>query len=121
MLQTVFANLITNAMKYNDKPQKWIELGALGPAAVRADRNSNPDHQEAVFYVKDNGIGIAAKHFENIFVMFQRLHGDQQYGGGTGLGLAITQKIIERHGGRIWLESEPGRGTTVYFTLPRAS
>lgn len=101
----VFHNLIANAVKYNDKPEKWVEVGC------RADGGP------PVFYVRDNGIGIAAKHREAVFRMFKRLHGRDKYGGGTGVGLTIVKKIVERHGGRIWIESTPGEGTTFYFTL----
>jgi PAS domain S-box-containing protein len=100
----VFQNLITNGAKYNDKPAKRITLGC--------DMTQFP-----VFYVRDNGIGIAAQHQESIFRIFKRLHELDKYGGGTGAGLTIVKKIIERHGGRIWLESAPGVGTTFYFTL----
>jgi signal transduction histidine kinase len=102
----VFRNLITNAIKYNDKPQKWIEIGV-----------ANHQTEEQVFYVRDNGIGIGEKYYEMIFRIFKRLHGRDQYGGGTGMGLTIVKKIIERHGGRIWVESTPGEGTTFYFTI----
>ncbi|MBD2518918.1 GAF domain-containing protein [Nostoc sp. FACHB-973] len=103
----VFNNLIANAIKYNDKPEKWIEIGyveAASPAPV-------------TFYVRDNGIGIREKHFEAIFRIFKRLHGPSKYGGGTGAGLTITKKIVERHGGKIWVESTYGEGSTFYFTL----
>ena len=70
-----------------------------------------------VFYVQDNGICIPERHWGTVFDMFKRLHPRDAYGGGTGSGLAIVKKVIEKHGGRIWLESEPGRGTTFYFTL----
>jgi len=70
-----------------------------------------------VFHVKDNGIGIPQKHYDAVFRIFKRLHGRDEFGGGTGAGLTIARKIVERHGGRIWLDSLPGEGTTVYFTL----
>jgi signal transduction histidine kinase len=102
----IFYNLVVNAMKYNDKPEKWIEVGwrenAAGPP---------------VFYVRDNGIGIPEKHHDAVFRIFKRLHGRDKFGGGTGAGLTIVKKIVERHHGRIWLESSPDQGTTFYFTL----
>lgn len=101
----VFQNLFSNAAKYNDKPEKWIEVGC--------DRSG----VQPVFYVRDNGIGIAPQHRENIFRIFKRLHEQHKYGGGTGAGLTIVRKIVERYGGRIWLESVPGEGTVFYFTL----
>jgi light-regulated signal transduction histidine kinase (bacteriophytochrome) len=105
----VFQNLIANALKYNDKPVKWIEVGCT-------ENEAHP-----VFYVRDNGIGIPLKHQESVFRIFKRLHEQNKYGGGTGAGLAIVKKIVERHGGRIWLESVPGVGTTFYFTFTGVS
>ncbi|HEY0512602.1 MAG TPA: ATP-binding protein [Thermoanaerobaculia bacterium] len=102
----IFYNLVVNAMKYNDKPRKWIEIGWL------ENRGGPP-----VFYVRDNGIGIPEKHHDAVFRIFKRLHGRDQFGGGTGAGLTIVKKIIERHHGRIWLQSAPDQGTTFYFTL----
>ncbi|MFN6537192.1 MAG: ATP-binding protein [Nostoc sp. EkiNYC01] len=103
----VFNNLIANAIKYNDKPEKWIEIGYVQAASTAP----------VTFYVRDNGIGIREKHFEAIFRIFKRLHGPSKYGGGTGAGLTITKKIVERHGGKIWVESTYGEGSTFYFTL----
>lgn len=102
----VFQNLIANAVKYNDKPGKWVEIGCR-------DGGGGPP----VLYVRDNGIGMQPRHHEAIFRMFKRLHGRDKFGGGTGVGLTIVKKIVERHGGRIWVESTPGEGTTFYFTL----
>jgi light-regulated signal transduction histidine kinase (bacteriophytochrome) len=100
-------NLIVNAAKYNDKPEKHIEIGFVETGTTPA------------FYVRDNGIGIQEKHFESIFRIFKRLHGRDKFGGGTGAGLTIVKKIVERHNGRIWVESTFGEGTTVYFTLAK--
>jgi len=102
----IFQNLIVNAMKYNDKAEKWIEVGWR-------ESPGGP----AVFYVRDNGIGIPEKHRDAVFRIFKRLHGRDKYGGGTGAGLTIVKKIVERHHGRIWVESSAGEGTAFYFTL----
>ncbi|MEX2220100.1 MAG: PAS domain S-box protein [Phycisphaerales bacterium] len=101
----VFSNLIANAVKYNDRAEKRVEIG-------REERSG-----ELVLFVRDNGIGIRRQHTESIFKMFRRLHPREGYGGGTGAGLTIVKRIVERHGGRVWLESVPGEGTTFYFTL----
>jgi light-regulated signal transduction histidine kinase (bacteriophytochrome) len=106
----IFANLVVNAVKYNDKPQKWIEIGTSWNGSL-------PGDGPPVFYVRDNGIGIPEKHYDAVFRIFKRLHGREKFGGGTGAGLTIVKKIVERHHGRIWLESAPGEGTTFYFTL----
>ena len=105
LLREVLTNLLSNAVKYNDKETPRIEFGFT-------EEKGKP-----VFFVRDNGIGIHEKHHDTIFRIFKRLHGRDAYGGGIGAGLTITQKIIERHGGEIWLESVPQEGTTFYFTL----
>jgi signal transduction histidine kinase/AraC-like DNA-binding protein len=103
----VFRNLITNAVKYNNKSIKMVAVGVK-----QSEKPGVP-----VFYVRDNGIGIAKEHISSIFKIFKRLHGRDEYGGGTGSGLTIVAKIIERHGGKIWVQSEPNKGTTFFFTL----
>ena len=116
----VLRNLITNSMKYNDKPEKWIEIGHgidLGLDAMKPKEDEPFAGHHTVFYVRDNGIGIPEKHFEAIFRIFKRLHARDEFGGGTGVGLTIVKKIIERHGGQIWIESTRGEGTCFYFTL----
>lgn len=107
--ELLFTNLVTNAVKYNDKPDKRVEIGYKEPV-------DGPDRRP-VLYVRDNGIGIPEKHRHAVFRMFKRLHGRDKYGGGTGAGLAFTKKIVERHGGSIWVDSTPGEGSTFYFTL----
>jgi len=106
----VFHNLISNAIKYNDKPHPVVEVGY--------GEKANPEtHQaEYEFHVRDNGLGIKKEYFDKIFQIFQRLQRDEE---GTGIGLTIVKRVVEWHGGRIWLESEEGKGTTFYFTLPK--
>jgi signal transduction histidine kinase len=104
-LQLLFRNLIGNALKYRGEKPPRIHVCA------------QRQEQAWKFYVKDNGIGIEQRFFERIFQIFQRLHPRAQYEG-TGIGLAVCQKIVERHGGAIWVESTPGRGSTFYFTIP---
>ncbi len=101
----IFQNLITNGIKFNDKKTPEIHI------------SSQINRNEWLFKVSDNGIGIATEYQEKIFEIFKRLHDRQEYPG-TGIGLAICQKIIERHGGKIWVESEMGKGSTFYFNIP---
>lgn len=105
-LNQVFQNLIANAMKFHQPDQ---------PSRVHLSAKRGVG--EWIFSVADNGIGIAPEFADRIFVLFQRLHSRTEYPG-TGIGLAICKKVVERHGGRIWLESEPGEGTTFLFTIP---
>jgi two-component system sensor histidine kinase/response regulator len=106
LLGQVFQNLIENALKFHVGQGPAVELSCSESAGTW------------VFEVKDNGIGINPEHFEKIFKLFQRLHTHDDYPG-TGLGLSICKKVIERQGGKIWLESVPGQGTAFYFSLPR--
>ncbi|HXB96804.1 MAG TPA: ATP-binding protein [bacterium] len=103
MLRQVFQNLVDNALKFSGKSPR-IELGG----ETRGD--------EALLWVRDNGIGIEAKDYEKVFKLFKRLHTREEYPG-SGLGLALCKKIVERHGGRLWVESKPGNGSTFYFSL----
>jgi light-regulated signal transduction histidine kinase (bacteriophytochrome) len=124
-LNELFTNLISNAIKYNDNPVIKIEIGCLAPDIVPRARRERPkvNFQEAahVLYMRDNGIGIDSQHLDDIFRIFKRLHTREAYGGGTGAGLTIAQKIVERHGGKIWVESSQGHGSTFYFTLRQES
>jgi light-regulated signal transduction histidine kinase (bacteriophytochrome) len=106
-LQQLFQNLISNAIKFRSAAAPRIRLGAEQVAKLWT------------FFVSDNGIGIDAQFADRIFQMFQRLHEVGKYQG-SGIGLSIAKRIVERHGGAIWMESNPGAGTTFRFTLQAA-
>jgi light-regulated signal transduction histidine kinase (bacteriophytochrome) len=121
-ISELFSNLISNGLKYNDKAEKWVEIGFIDPVVDVEEYEKHYSHRRdtqppIIFYVKDNGIGIRAKHLETVFRIFKRLHAPNRYGGGTGAGLTIVKKIVERHGGTIWLKSTFREGSTFYFTL----
>jgi light-regulated signal transduction histidine kinase (bacteriophytochrome) len=101
----LFQNLVGNGVKFHGKEAPCVHV-----SAVR-------EGKEWRFAVSDNGIGIEPQYFNRLFQVFQRLHTRDEYPG-TGIGLALCKRIVERHGGRIWVESEAGRGTTFYFTIP---
>jgi PAS domain S-box-containing protein len=105
-IQQLLQNLVANAIKFHGENSPLIHVGV------------KQNEKYWVFSVKDNGIGIDPQYFERIFVIFQRLHNNEEYSG-TGIGLAVGKRIVERHGGRIWIESKSGNGSTFFFTLPK--
>jgi light-regulated signal transduction histidine kinase (bacteriophytochrome) len=103
-LEQLFVSLINNAIKHNDKKDKKVEIGFL----------EKKDFWE--FYIHDNGNGIEEKYFDKVFIAFSKLESDDS---SVGIGLSIAKKIVEAYHGNIWLESEPGIGSTFYFTLKK--
>jgi light-regulated signal transduction histidine kinase (bacteriophytochrome) len=118
-VREIFSNLITNAIKYNLREQPLVELTTIAPGDSAARQTAPPETRGQIIYcVRDNGIGIEPRDFEQVFRMFKRLHGHDEFGGGMGAGLTVVQKVVQRHGGAIWLESTVGEGSAFYFTLP---
>jgi light-regulated signal transduction histidine kinase (bacteriophytochrome) len=108
LISEIFLHLIKNAVTFNRSRRRRVEIGC-----------QPVDGESYQLFVRDNGMGIESRYYEQIFGAFQRLHTRKEYEG-TGIGLAICRKIVERHGGRIWVESEPGKGSTFYFTIRAA-
>jgi light-regulated signal transduction histidine kinase (bacteriophytochrome) len=107
LLRQVLANLISNALKFSrDRPDPRVEIGATSVDG------------EVVFRIRDNGAGFDPRYADKLFGVFQRLHGASEFEG-TGVGLALVRRIVERHHGRVWAESQPGAGATFYFTIPQ--
>ena len=113
LLKQVFVNLLANAFKFTSQCRNAsIEVGFQSDG----NRNGGGEPSGPVYFVRDNGAGFDMKYSNKLFGVFQRLHRAEEYEG-TGVGLAIVQRIINRHGGRVWAESEVGNGATFYFTL----
>jgi light-regulated signal transduction histidine kinase (bacteriophytochrome) len=103
-LEEIFFHLISNALHYNDKDDRWVRIGA--------EEDAGP-----VFFVEDNGIGIAGEDQEEIFKLFRRLHRREEFGAGSGVGLALARRLVEQIGGRLWVTSAVGEGSRFSFTI----
>jgi hypothetical protein len=123
----VFQNLLGNALRYHGEqpPRVHVSTQLIGVSTGTPAESEAPSETEKtqpsfrpywLFSIKDNGLGIDSVHFQHIFKIFKRVHHDKHTG--TGLGLAVCKKIVERHGGKIWVESEIGKGSTFFFTIP---
>jgi chemotaxis family two-component system sensor kinase Cph1 len=118
-VREIFSNLISNALKYTRQAQPRIEIGYLASGEPGLPANTPLETSgQTVYYVRDDGIGIEKRHFEQVFRMFKRLNGRDEYGGGVGAGLSVVKKVVGRHGGVIWIDSARDMGSTFYFTLP---
>jgi light-regulated signal transduction histidine kinase (bacteriophytochrome) len=113
MMRRVFANLVGNAVKFSrDRAPAVVEIG-------RTEDHEGEAEGAVTYFVRDNGVGFDMAHATHMFGVFQRLHLQEEFEG-TGIGLAIVERVIERHGGRVWAESSPGQGATFFFTLGAA-
>jgi len=119
-IREIFTNLISNGIKYNDKAERWVEIGYIEPhetTSLLLASDTPTVRNQTIYYVRDNGIGIAVKHRAQVFGIFKRLHTREAFGGGSGAGLTIARRLVERHGGLLWLTSALGEGSTFFFTL----